>query len=137
MAILSSKEKEKKGMHGHTIWEFLFHNFSLPDKLRIYISCAGQIYHWGKWRKWILACNVTMRFSSLVFGSHTGFYTSLGGVEQGDSLLLYFISGSVSTQLMHPLGIEPMISPSTHYLQGKDMSLGPRTINLGFKTWTR
>lgn len=84
-----------------------------------------------------MACNITMRFTSLVFGSHTGFYSSLCGVEQGDSLLLYFISGSVNAQLMHPHGIEPITSPSTHYLEGKDMSFDPRTIDLGFKTWTR
>ena len=78
-----------------------------------------------------------MRCSSLVFGSHTGFYSSLGGVEQGDSLLLYFISGSINAQLLHPHGIEPMTSPSIHHLQGKDMSFGPRTIDLGFKTWIR
>jgi len=45
-----------------------------------------------KWRAWIAPCIFTVMFSILINGSPPGFFSSSGGLRQGDpSLLLLFV----------------------------------------------
>ena len=56
-----------------------------------------------------MTCNSKIRFSTLLFSSHTGIFSCLVVVKQGDSFFLFFFfPWKVSAQLMHPHEIEPL-----------------------------
>ena len=57
----------------HVSWDFLMYM----------LQCCGFSY---KWRKWIMYCISTVKFSILLNGSPSNFFGSSRGIQQGDPL---------------------------------------------------
>jgi hypothetical protein len=61
--------------------------------LGVLIIFAEEVWFWGKWRTWIAHCISSVRFSVLVNGTLSGFFSSSRGLRQRDPLspLLFVI----------------------------------------------
>ena len=70
-----------------------------------------------KWRKWIMCCISTVKFSILINGSHSDFFSSSKGIRQGDPLspLLFDI---VMEGLSHMLDVAATTSQFSGFFVG-------------------
>jgi len=66
----------------------------------------------NKWKKWISFCISTMRFSILINGEASGFFSSSRGLRQGDSLspLLFILVMETLSKLVFKAGDEGFLN---------------------------